>query len=255
MSCAEPFAPSKPSPTTSVVDVPVLPSTETAETSVSSSVEAWTSSDDVSDESESVRELDRSISPGPLRVRVAGPAEGVVASRGVMAPVLAAGVATAAMMGDERGELSTLIAATSRSATFRPPSLAMLPVSTRIDETDMAPGVRAPDGIASRRSLRPVSASETVEPEGDATGVGSPCGVAALAVSACCPVDEPSRLIARLAGLDPPLLLPASLPVVGLPAALELLGLTTFRGTAALPPPRLTTRGFSSSAKRLPPPL
>jgi hypothetical protein len=159
------------------------------------------------------------------------------------------------MIGDERGEFSAFRAATSRSVTLRPPSLAMLPVSTRMDETDMAPGVRAPDGTASRRSLRPASTKETVEPEGDATGVGSPCGVAALAVSSPCPAEDPSRLIARLAGLEPPLLLPASLLVDGLPPALELLGLTTFSGTVALPPPRLATRGLSSSANRLPPAL
>lgn len=128
----------------------------------------------------------------------------------------------------------------SDSEAVRPPSLAMLPVSTFMDDTDIAPGVR---GSGGRRFVNCLSSEGRGESEvGGITLVDG--------------VDEgsyvdPARLpdgVLDLLPASPDPALPASLAVLApiFPVETLLDGLTTSNGTDALPAPRLATLGFSA---------
>lgn len=140
------------------------------------------------------------------------------------------------------------------------PSLAMLPVSTRIEETDMAPGVRGSAGKLLRLSAsgRSGSATEAAgEAVGEATGVSSPPSCETSASPACLTGSGPFEgceflpLAALLdllrGGVSVPARPGSGVPVLGELLALTDRGVTAAIGTGALPPPRLTTRCLSSA--------
>jgi hypothetical protein len=216
---------------------------------------------------EPVRDGARREPRGPLVVPRGGE-EGAIPSEEVTEAEEEAieGVATAASTGEERGEWCSsarTAGVESISATSGPsPPLAMLPVSTIMELTDMAPGVRAPEGRAREEGATSMGSStmEEVEAEGEGMGVASATGVAALSSTTGWTASG-STVDASLLEL-PSLLDPAepdslALFVVGelRPLLLALLGLTTLSGTAALPPPRLATLCCPPSRSLLPPPL
>lgn len=124
------------------------------------------------------------------------------------------------------------------------PSLAILPVSTRMDETETAPGVRGIGGSVSRYAavLR-----LSGEPSGEATGVASQpvpsFAEGTLMFSrAGAPLQELAVLLERLSAGEPMEGDDAPSERFGEVFALTLRGVTTPSGTGALPVPKLTTR-------------
>ena len=193
---------------------------------------------------------------GALRsVKRDGTFAGAIPSAEETDPVVEAGTVRPDMIGEERGEwvgVGKSEADKSRSVVLARPSLAILPVSTRMDETETAPGVRGIGGSASRYAAAVLVAGE---PSGEATGVASPpppsFAEGTLMFSrVTAPFRELAALLERLS---------AGEPVGGVDErfgevfALTLRGVTTPSGTGALPAPRLTTRWRSSPCRsRLP---